>query len=440
MEINRFEEIAVLGAAGKMGRGILMLNLIHSAQLQHQPENKNRHFIIHAIDLSPEQLDSLMLYLKNQLWKWCVKHTTLLEQIFASEPDLDETEQATRYINKALTMVRPSTRLESAYESRLIFEAVTEEITLKTDILRQINLNNKNTPYFLTNTSSIPIHEINQKAGLDGHIIGCHFYNPPVVQKLVEVIELENGNPKISELVHYFCAQLNKTVVNSNDVAGFIGNGFFMREIEYALKLLVLLNKQHTFAQSVHLVDTMTRELLVRPMGIFQLIDYVGIDVCHFIIHVMNRHWQQPLSAPLLEELLHHHIRGGQNPDGSQKDGLLQYSEGKIQAVVNEDFNTYTHVEVLWPETTRILGIEPKDNHWKTMSQNSNRLELLQEHFDAVRNKQQEGNMLTINYISAMKNIAHKLYDHHVANSIEDINTVMETGFHHLYGPWNNYI
>jgi len=137
---------------------------------------------------------------------------------------------------------------------------------------------------------------------------------------------------------------------------------------------------------------------------------------------------------------LHNNIRGGQNPDGSQKDGLLQYNEGKIEAVVNEDFNSYTHVEVLWPETTRILGIKPEDNHWKTLSQNSSRLELLQEHFDALRNKQQEGNMLTINYISAMKNIAHKLYDHHVANSFEDINTVMETGFHHLYGPWNNYI
>lgn len=440
MEINRFENIAVLGAAGKMGRGILLLNLIHSAQLQHHPENKNKQFIIHAIDPASEQLDTLMLYLKNQIWKWCEKNSALLQPIFAAEPNLDETEQITRYVNKALAIVRPSTRLESAYESRIVFEAVTEQITLKTNILHQINLNNKNNPYFLTNTSSIPIQEIDQKAGLDGNIIGCHFYNPPAVQKLVEVIELPKGKRDISELVNYFCTQLNKTVVASNDVAGFIGNGFFMRDIEYALKLHGQLNKQHSFAQSVHLIDTLTRELMVRPMGIFQLIDYVGIDVCHFIIHVMNQHWQEPLSAPLLTKLLDNNIKGGQNPDGSQKDGLLRYEEGKIKAVLNEDMSTYTSTDVLWPETTRILGITPEDNLWKTIGKSVDRQELLRAHFEAIRNNQQEGNILTINYISAMKNIAHKLYDHHVANSLEDINTVMVTGFHHLYGPWNNYI
>src|SRR6185295_15214336 len=90
--------------------------------------------------------------------------------------------------------------------------------------------------YFLTNTSSIPISALSQSAELGGRLLGYHFYNPPAVQKLVEVITARNTEPALVELGNELGKLLEKTLVPSHDVAGFIGNGHFIREGLFALE------------------------------------------------------------------------------------------------------------------------------------------------------------------------------------------------------------
>ena len=89
------------------------------------------------------------------------------------------------------------------------------------------------------------------------------------------------------------------------------------------------------FVEAVYTVNRVSQDYLVRPMGIFQLIDYVGLDVCQCILGVMNaRLPAQALHSALLDRLLEQGVKGGQHHDGSQKDGFLHYEQGRPTGVV----------------------------------------------------------------------------------------------------------
>ena len=75
---EKLKNVTVLGAAGKMGSGILLLTAVEMADLSMKPENKNRQFVLNAMDISHEGLSGLMKYLKVQVQKIAEKKTVLL--------------------------------------------------------------------------------------------------------------------------------------------------------------------------------------------------------------------------------------------------------------------------------------------------------------------------------------------------------------------------
>ena len=87
---KRFKNVSVLGAAGKMGSGILYLNAIYISQLKLAPENKNETFVINAIDQSQERLNGLLIYTKGLLLKWAEKNIVWLRTAYADRDDLIE--------------------------------------------------------------------------------------------------------------------------------------------------------------------------------------------------------------------------------------------------------------------------------------------------------------------------------------------------------------
>jgi len=286
---ERLQHVSVLGAAGKMGSGILLLTAVEMADLSLKPENKGRRYVLNAIDLSDDGLAGLMDYLRAQVLKIAEKKTVWLRQMYADRPDLIENgEMIEQYIQDVLRIVRPTTAMEVAYGSGLIFEAVSENKDLKIKILNQIDRNNSRNPWYFTNTSSVPIHLIEEGAGLKGRILGFHFYNPPAVQKLVELIETPHTLPEARQFALDYAIALKKVVVPSNDFAGFIGNGHFMRDALFGINTALKLAEQMSLPQAIYIVNKISQDYLVRPMGIFQLIDYVGIDVVQFIMQVMN--------------------------------------------------------------------------------------------------------------------------------------------------------
>ena len=438
---ERLQNVSVLGAAGKMGSGILLLTAVEMADLSLKSENKGKTFCLNAIDVSHAGLAGLMKYLKAQVTKMAEKKTVLLKQLYAERADLIENEDIiNEYVFDVMNIVRPGTAMEAAFESNLVFEAIIENLDLKTKIFSQIHEANPNA-WFFTNTSSIPIHILDEKAGLDGNILGFHFYNPPAVQRLVELITIDSNSKEMVDFANAYAKALRKVVVPSNDYAGFIGNGHFMRDSIHGISEVEKLSKDMPFVEALYTINKVSQDFLVRPMGIFQLIDYVGIDVVRFIMGVMNPHLpDEDLHSDL--KLFDMGVKGGQNSDGSQKDGFLKYERGRPVAVFSPEINDYVDITSFGTACDEKLGDLPESwNPWKKVNfSRGAKKGMLETYFNELGAMTTFGAELAKTYNKRSNEIGNQLVSSNVANTADDVNTVMLTGFYHCYGPINNYM
>jgi 3-hydroxyacyl-CoA dehydrogenase len=439
---ERLQHVSVLGAAGKMGSGILLLTAVEMADISLRPENKGKPFVLNAIDVSDEALSGVMKYLRAQILKIAEKKVVGLRKVYSEHRNLiDNDEIINQYIFDVISLVRTTTRLESAYDSTMVFEAIKEDPALKVKIFNQIFTNNPHQPWFFTNTSSIPITRLDTEANLGGRIIGFHFYNPPAVQKLVEVIKADNTLPEVEAFALQYAKNLRKVVVPSHDKAGFIGNGHFMRDILYATGEVERLSAQMPFVNAVFALNKVSQEFLIRPMGIFQLIDYVGVDVCSFIMSVMNPYLpDEELHSPLLDRLLSQGVRGGQYSDGSQKDGILKYEKGRAVAVFDPNSSSYIPITDLQPAVDGWLGDMPAPPAWKTVVGSKSKEEILTTWFNQLKQQSSNGAECARAYALKSCDIGKQLVSSGVAYNEQDVNTVLLTGFFHAYGPINNYL
>lgn len=440
---NKLERVAVLGAAGKMGSGILLLTAIEMADLSLKPENKGRTFAIQAIDMSFEGLAGLMNYLRAQILRAAEKKMVWLRSVYADRTDLVENGQILQqYVFDVLNIVRPTIRLEAAYDCYLIFEAIKEDPALKKEIFKKIDAANPHKPWYFTNTSSIPINELDHDAGLGGRIIGFHFYNPPAVQKLVELIAAKGTLSDLESFALEYASKLGKLVVPSNDKAGFIGNGHFMRDALHGISEAERLAAKMPLHQAIYMVNKVTQDYLVRPMGIFQLIDYVGVDVVSYIMQVMNPHFPaEDLHSRRLDELLKLGVKGGQNSDGSQKDGILKYEKGKPVAVFDESTKQYIAVDQFRESCDTQLGPLPGTYQpWKQVVNSKTKGEIFAALFDEIKSMDTLGARLAINYARRSKEIGLQLVSDGIARTDEDVNTVLLTGFFHALGPITHHV
>jgi len=440
---ERLRNVTVMGAAGKMGSGILLLTAVEMADLSLKPENKGKTFVLNAMDVSPEGLAGLMKYLKVQVQKLAEKKTVWLRKMYADREDLVENgEIIDQYVFDVLTLVRPVTKMEAAYDSTLIFEAVNENKDLKVKLLSQIDQNNSNDPWFFTNTSSVPINIIDKEANLGGRILGFHFYNPPAVQKLVELIVTDDTDKEMSGFAIEFAKKLKKVLVPSNDFAGFIGNGHFMRDALHGITEAQKLAKDSSLVEGIYMMNTVSQDYLVRPMGIFQLIDYVGVDVVQFIMKVMNPHLEnEDLHSDLLDLLMEQGVKGGQYSSGAQKDGFLKYEKGKPVAIYDPDKKTYVNIVDFKEKSDAKLGSLPASyKPWKAVNfSRGKKAGMLESIFREIHASGDFGAKLAVKYGQRSKEIGKKLVADNVAHNEEDVNTVMLTGFFHAYGPINEY-
>lgn len=440
---EKLQNVAVLGSAGKMGSGIVLLTAVEMMDQSFLPENRGKTFTLHAIDVSYDALNGLMKYLRAQILKLAEKKIVALRGFYADRADLIENGQMVdEYVNNTLLLVKPTTALEPVYSASLIFEAVKEDPALKVKIFSMINTHNPGKPWFLTNTSSIPIGKLDKEAGLEGRIIGFHFYNPPAVQKLVELIKTESTDPELEQFSLTFAKRIKKVLVPSKDIAGFIGNGHFMRDALYGLQLVESLRSGFSFTEAVYIVNKVSQEYLVRPMGIFQLIDYVGADVCQYILGVMQSYMKdEMLRNETLDRMISLSVKGGQNSDGSQKDGFFKYEKGRPVAVYNIETKDYQSIENLKSKADTALGPVPEDlQPWKTVIANKSRETYLKEYFGHLKKMETYGAQLAREYHLHSKKVAEMLVSTGVAANPQDVNTVLMTGFFHAYGPINDFI
>ena len=440
---ERLQNVAVLGAAGKMGSGILLLTAIEMADLSLMPENKDKTFALYAIDVSTKALADLMVYIKGQLVKAAEKKTIQLRKVYENRTDLVENyEIIDQYVFDVLNVIRPVTRIEVAYDCSLIFEAIKEDPALKVKIFSQIEKNNPNKPWFYTNTSSIPISQLDKDACLEGRILGVHFYNPPAVQKLVEVIRGTDTQNEVNDFALEYIKRLKKIAVPSNDIAGFIGNGHFMRDALYGINEAKKLVGNMSWVESIYSINKVSQDFLVRPMGIFQLIDYVGIDVCSYIMSVMNPHLaDEELHSEVLDKMISIGVKGGQYASGAQKDGFLKYEKGAPVAIYDMEKMDYVPISGYKEKCDQWLGTLPASwKPWKSVAFDKAKMNVLATYFGDLKAMETQGAVMAKAYHLRSGEIGRKLVSDKVAQNDNDVNTVLLTGFFHAYGPINNFM
>ncbi len=439
---ERLENVAVIGAAGKMGSGIAVLIAQEMAKLK--LKNKDKIYRMNLIDISEKALDGLRIYMKVQLLKAAEKATVQLREIYKNRVDLIENADIINaFVDDAYAVINYTTDLNSAKNAHIIFEAIPENEKIKIKVLKSLKKWCKNETLFLTNTSSIPIGFLDDKAGLDGRIIGYHFYNPPVVKRLVEAITSKRTTPELKKIGQELGDRLRKKLVPANDISGFIGNGHFMRDGLYALTEVEKIKGRYKYPGAIYIMNKISQDFLLRPMGIFQLIDYVGVDVCQCILKVMRGHLNDnALKSKIIDKMVKKNISGGQFADGSQKDGFLKYEKNRPVGIFNIKKGEYFIINEDWQKKIddRIGPLPDGFVPWKTLLVNPKKEERLKAHFDNLKKMNTFGAELSLNYLKKTKEIAEKLIAGGVANSSDDVNAVLINGFYWLYGPINNYI
>ncbi|MBN1233706.1 MAG: 3-hydroxyacyl-CoA dehydrogenase family protein [Candidatus Coatesbacteria bacterium] len=443
MDLNtRLQNVAVIGAAGKMGSGIslLLAQELGFASL----ENRSRTFILNLVDISDLALQGLIRYIKEQSVKTAEKQINRLRELYKDRVDLVENgEIINEFVHEVLVHIRTGKTLDLAKDSLLVFEAVFEKEELKFEVYNKLASLCPKETYFLTNTSSIPIKVITDACGIDGRVIGYHFYNPPAVQKLVELITPDTCDEELKVLSLEIAKKLGKKIVPANDIAGFIGNGHFMRDGLHAISEVKRLSKEHGYPQAIYMVDKVSRDYLLRPMGIFQLIDYVGIDVFQLILKVMNKYLtKQGLHSDLIDKYMEQGVKGGQTSSGAQKDGFLKYEKGKPVGVYNPETKEYVPVDDIFIKAVdEKLGLHPNPSlSWKNLLKDPEKDSKTQNYFTSLKEMDTLGAELARRYYNASKETSEKLVKSGVANKPEDVNSVLTLGFFHLYGPINDYL
>ncbi len=443
MDLNEsLSLVSVIGAAGKMGSGITVLVAQEMARLSMLEENRDKTFRLIAMDLDPVALRGLQDYVHNQAIKAAEKQTVALRGLYADRKDLVENGEIIEdFARRVESMVWPSTDLAAVKGSKLVFEAIVEKIDIKTMVYKQLKELCPDACFF-TNTSSVPIGKIDEQAGLDGRIIGFHFYNPPPVQKLVEIIRAKSTTDEVASIADEIGERLRKTLIPSHDVAGFIGNGHFIRDGIHGLVQAAGLAKEHGWAKALYAVNRVSQDWLLRPMGIFQLIDYVGVDVFKFIQDVMDAHLDEDLTDPVIDRMNELGVLGGQHPSGAQKPGFFTYDRGRIAAVYDMEQKQYLALDPQgWcAEVDAWLGDLPGGfRPWKALLMAPDKKAALVAHFAALDAMDTNGAQLAKAYVERSRQIGQALVDDGVAFGAEGVNGVLTSGFYHLYGPINDF-
>src|SRR5438445_10285259 len=196
--------------------------------------------------------------------------------------------------------ITPKVELADALKDcDLLIEAVPEIMYLKKKVYAEVdNVADKKTIY-PSNTSTLPITEIANTTSRPDKFIGIHFFNPPQLMKLVEVIPGQKTPKELVDLTMNFVKSISKEpVLCKKDVAGFIVNRIFIPLVHEAAWAMDRTNASMTE------IDSAIKFSLNFPMGIFELADFTGLDVIHkATIEMYSRDKKVINPHPLIKQL-----------------------------------------------------------------------------------------------------------------------------------------
>jgi 3-hydroxybutyryl-CoA dehydrogenase len=292
-------KVAVIGA-GTMGNGIAHV----FAQAGYS---------VTLIDVSAPQLERAIVTITKNFDRQVTKGTVTEEQKQTA-------------LSNIITQTDLATGVSKA---DLVVEAATENTELKLKIFQQIDAAAPAGCILATNTSSISITKIAAVTKRAELVIGMHFMNPVPVMKLVEIITGYATNKEVTDTIVELSKKLGKTPCTVNDYPGFIANRILMPMINEAIYSL------YEGVAGVEEIDTVMKLGMAHPMGPLQLADFIGLDVCHSILKVLQDGFGNPKYAPC--PLLVNMVTAGKLGIKTGE-GFYTYKTGNKHLVVSERF------------------------------------------------------------------------------------------------------
>ncbi|MCE2505887.1 MAG: 3-hydroxyacyl-CoA dehydrogenase family protein [Nitrosopumilaceae archaeon] len=288
------KNITVLGS-GVMGHGIAQVSATAG-------------YNIVLRDIKQEFLDKAM-----EKIRWSLDKLVSKEKISKEEGD------------SIFGRIKPVVDLKEAVkDAELVIEVVPEIMDLKKKVYAELDQVAAPEVIFASNTSTLPITEIANTTSRPDKFIGIHFFNPPQLMKLVEVIPGEKTAQEVTDLTKDYVKSVNKqAVLCRKDVPGFIINRLFIPMVHEACFV-----KDRTGA-TLEEIDSAVKFKLGFPMGIFELADFTGMDVIHKATVEMHLRDKKVINPhPLVEKMFEEKKLGQKSGEGYYK-----YSDDKYERV-----------------------------------------------------------------------------------------------------------
>ena len=230
--------------------------------------------------------------------------SSLTRAIGAVEKSLEKAVQRGKLEGAARDEIRAritgTTSLDDLADVDLVVEAVVEDIIVKTALFENLDEICRPGTVLATTTSSLPVIELAAVTQRPQDVVGLHFFNPAPVMKLVEVVGTVSTSPEVLATAIDVARRAGKHPVVCGDRAGFIVNALLFPYLNDAVKML---EANYATADDI---DLAMKKGCGYPMGPFELLDVVGLDVSLAIQQTLYREFREPgfAPAPRLEHLV----------------------------------------------------------------------------------------------------------------------------------------
>ena len=301
----KVKNITVLGS-GVMGHGIAQVSATAG-------------YNVVLRDIKQEFLDKAM-----EKIKWSLDKLVSKEKISKEEGD------------SIFSRITPIVDLNEAVKNaELVIEVVPEIMDLKKSVYAELDKAANPEVVFASNTSTLPITEIANTTSRPEKFIGIHFFNPPQLMKLVEVIPGEKTSQEITDLTLEYVKSVNKqAVVCRKDVPGFIINRLFIPMVHEACYA------QDRTNSTLEEIDSAVKFKLGFPMGIFELADFTGMDVIHKATVEMHLRDKKVINPhPTVEKMFDEKKLGQKSGEGYYKYSDDKYERVALSEELAEKFN-----------------------------------------------------------------------------------------------------
>jgi 3-hydroxybutyryl-CoA dehydrogenase len=195
-------------------------------------------------------------------------------------------------VSEILGRISFSTDTEELAPSDIIVEAIAERLPDKVALFAKLDRLARDDAILATNTSSLPIIEIARATSRPEMVVGTHFFNPPPVMKLLELVRSVATSEQTMETARGFGEQLGKRIIVAQDRGGFIVNLLLIPFLTHAVRVY-----ESGFATKED-IDEGMRLGCGHPMGPLQLLDYIGLDTALFVCEALYEEYANADYAP----------------------------------------------------------------------------------------------------------------------------------------------